>query len=99
MQCASEDRWPTSGSSPGSDGVGSDSNLLGSMLPTAAQDNMFRPLREHAETGSSAVASLLKRCRDCNATLVRDAFLSQITASSETGSIFQNRGNISSLIF
>lgn len=44
LQSTSEDRWPTSGSSPGSDDVRYDYNLLRSMLPTAVQDNMFHPL-------------------------------------------------------
>lgn len=74
LQPTSEDRWPpTSGSRPGSDDVGSDYNLLCSRLPTAVQDNMFHPLREHTEAGSSAVPSLLKRCRDCKSTLAHDA--------------------------
>lgn len=78
VQSTAEDRWQTSGSSPGSDDVLYDYNLLRSMLPTAVQDNMFRPLREHTETGPSAVPSLLKRSCDCKTTLECDAFLEEI---------------------
>lgn len=73
MQCTTEDRWQTSGSSPGSDDVGYDYNLLRIMLPTAVQDNMFHLLREHTETGSSAVLSHLKRCCHCKTTFICDA--------------------------
>lgn len=45
-----EDRWPRSGSDPGSDDVLYHYNLLPSILPTAVLDNMFHPLR--ADTGT-----------------------------------------------
>lgn len=45
-----EDRWLQDGSGPGSDDVLYHYNLLRSILPTAALDNMFHPLRADSGT-------------------------------------------------
>lgn len=58
-----QDRWPSSGSRPGSDAVQSDENLLRRALPAAVQDNMFRPAREHTERAASAVPHVLRGTR------------------------------------